>query len=111
MEEGLSSLGWNTKVLMVYRRENADIDRQQLLELNDARGVLSVWTSSNSMKSLSHRVPPGGWFRLCQGEWLVISERLKRLARAYGPARIHLSPGPANKDLYRAISLLITEEG
>jgi hypothetical protein len=72
-----------------------------------ATGVLSVWTSGNAMKSLSQRLAPATWFRLCQGEWLVISDRLKRLARAYGPSEIHLSPGPTNGDIFTAIRGLI----
>jgi hypothetical protein len=59
------------------------------------------------MKFLSQRLPPAVWFRLCQGEWLVISNRLKRLARAFGPNEIHLSPGPGNSDLFTAIRGLI----
>lgn len=106
MEDGLGNLGWNTRVLMVYRRTHADIDRQQLKELNEAQNILSVWTSANSMTSLSQRLPPSTWFRLCQGEWLVISERLKRLAFAYRPVEVHLSAGPTNNDLFNAINTL-----
>jgi len=109
MEEGLAELGWDTKVLMVYRRQNAEIDKQKLSELNAAGKVLSVWTSGNSMTALSQRLPPTTWFRLCQGEWLVISDRLRRLARAYGPAKIHLSAGPGNRDLFSAIRVLNTD--
>ncbi len=106
MEEGLAGLGWKVQVLMVYRRENAAIDKQQVEGIKESKGILSVWTSANAMKSLSQRLPPAVWFRLCQGEWLVISDRLKRLARAYGPAEIHLSPGPGNGDLFTAIRTL-----
>ena len=88
---------------MVYKPEPAELDRQALKTLVDASGVLSVWTSANAMKALSQRLPPATWFQLCQGDWLVISERLKRLARAYGPERIHLAQGPGNGDLLSAI--------
>jgi len=74
-----------------------------LAALQDASGVLSIWTSGNAMKALSQRLPPATWFQLCQGDWLVISERLKRLARAYGPARIHVASGPGNADLLSSI--------
>lgn len=106
MEEGLAGLGWNAQMLMVYKRENTDIDPRILEGLADCEGVLSVWTSANAMKSLSQRLPPATWFRLCQGEWLVISDRLKRLARAYGPTEIHMSPGPTNSDIFTAIRAL-----
>ena len=99
----LKARHWQTRMLMVYRPEPAEIDKQSLKVLQQASGVLSVWTSSNTMKALSQRLPPATWFQLCQGDWLVISERLKRLARAYGPERIHLAAGPGNAELLSAI--------
>jgi uroporphyrinogen-III synthase len=107
LKKGLSELGWMAQMLMVYRRENAVLDKQEVDRLKEAAGILSVWTSANAMKSLSQRLPPATWFRLCQGEWLVISDRLKRLARAYGPKEIHLSPGPGNSDLFTSIRGLV----
>lgn len=107
LAKGLEERGWATQMLMVYQRENAALDKQEISRLEKATGILSVWTSANGMKSLSQRLPPAVWFRLCQGEWLVISKRLKRLARAYGPNEIHLSPGPGNSDLFTAIRGLI----
>jgi uroporphyrinogen-III synthase len=103
IEEGLLGLDWIVQTLMVYTRENAELDKQALERLSEASRILSVWTSSNSMKALSQRLQPATWFQICGGEWLVISSRLKRLARAYSPTQIHLSPGPANADLFRAI--------
>jgi hypothetical protein len=91
------------ETLMVYSRDNADLDKQALARLSEAEGIFSVWTSGNAMKALSQRLPPATWFQICQGEWLVISERLKRLARAYGPTQIHLSPGPSNSDILGGI--------
>jgi len=105
--EGLESRGWTPGVVMVYESEPAKLDKSGLKSLQEATGVLCVWTSANAMKALSQRLPPAAWFRLCQGEWLVISERLKRLARAYGPARIHLSQGPGNADLLSSIRRLV----
>lgn len=107
MEDGLTRLGWKVETLMVYSRDNADLDKQALARLSEAEGIFSVWTSGNAMKALSQRLPPATWFQICQGEWLVISERLKRLARAYGPALIHLSPGPGNSDILGGIRAAI----
>jgi len=107
MEESLESLGWSVDMLMVYRREYAALDAQELQKLNGAGSVLSVWTSGNAMQSLAQRLPSATWLTLCQGDWLVISERLARLARAYGPSGIHLAPGPGNYDLYTAVKNLI----
>ena len=107
MEEGLVGLDWTVQMLMVYSRENAELDKQALESLKGARSILSVWTSGNAMKALSQRLQPATWFKICGGEWLVISGRLKRLARAYGPSQIHLSPGPTNSDLFRAIRAVV----
>jgi len=103
MEDGLTRLGWTVETLMVYSRDNADLDKQALAALGEAEGILSVWTSGNAMKALSQRLPPATWFQICRGEWLVISERLRRLARAYGSTVIHLSPGPGNSDILGGI--------
>lgn len=105
--EGLAKAGWRAKMLMVYRPEPVAVDREVLALLDDATGILSVWTSGNAMNALSQRLPPAAWFRLCQGEWLVISERLRRLARAYGPVQIHLASGPGNGAILAAIRSLL----
>ena len=94
-------------MVMVYRPEPVAVDRAALALLEDAAGILSVWTSGNAMNALSQRLPPASWFRICQGEWLVISERLRRLARAYGPTRIHLASGPGNGAILAAIRSLL----
>jgi uroporphyrinogen-III synthase len=101
--ESLGENGWRARLVMAYRPEPAELDKQELGKLAEASGVLSVWTSANAMKALSQRLQPSAWFPLCQGDWLVISDRLRRLARAYGPARIHLSTGPGNRELFSAI--------
>lgn len=105
--ESLGECGWRTRLVMAYRPEPAALDKVELSKLGEAAGVLSVWTSANSMKALSQRLQPSSWFQICQGDWLVISERLKRLARAYGPSRIHLAAGPGNQDLLSAIRSLV----
>lgn len=105
--EGLVRQGWKTCLIKVYKPEPADLDKEALAALKDASGVLSIWTSANAMKGLSQRLPPATWFQLCQGDWLVISERLRRLARAYGPARTHLCSGPGNTDLVNAVRALL----
>ncbi len=108
MEEGLVGLDWTVQTLMVYSRKNAELDKQALEGLEGAEGILSVWTSGNTMNSLSQRLRSATWFQICAGEWLVISHRLKRLARAYGPPQIHLSPSPTNGELFRAIRTVVT---
>lgn len=103
LKRGLGELGWVVRTLFVYQPSPASLDRDALAELGSAAGILSVWTSGNAMKALSQRLPPASWFRVCQGDWLVISDRLRRLARAYGPANVHLASGPGNTAILAAI--------
>jgi len=105
--EGLVELGWQARMLMVYRSEPAELDQEELALLKEAEGVLTVWTSGNAMNALSQRLPAAYWFRLCRGEWLVISERLSRLAHAFGPARVHLASGPGNGAIVATIRSLL----
>jgi uroporphyrinogen-III synthase len=106
LSEGVEELGWQAHMVMVYKAEPAVLDKPALQKLKEASGTLAVWTSANAMNALSRRLPPGIWFQLCRGDWLVISERLRRLARAYGPSRIHLAQGPGNAELLAAIRAL-----
>jgi uroporphyrinogen-III synthase len=105
--DGLTARGWRARLLPVYRPVPVEIDRAALQKLGEASSLLSVWTSGNAMAALAQRLPPASWFRICQGEWLVISERLRRLARAYGPAEIHLASGPGNAAIVSAIRSLL----
>jgi uroporphyrinogen-III synthase len=107
LAQGLSELGWQTRTIMVYRAQPAPLNKSELDKLTQAKNLLSVWTSANVMKALSQRLPPAAWFRICQGEWLVISGRLQRLARAYGPARIHLAAGPGNAAIVTTVRSLV----
>jgi uroporphyrinogen-III synthase len=107
LANGLSELGWQTRTIMVYRAEPAPLNKSELDKLAQADKLLSVWTSANVMKALSQRLPPAAWFRVCQGEWLVISGRLQRLARAYGPARVHLAGGPDNAAIVTTVRSLV----
>lgn len=105
--DGLAQLGWNPSFIMVYKSKPAELDPDRLAALKEAAGLLSVWTSGNAMTALAQRLPPAAWFRICQGDWLVISQRLQRLARAYGPSRIHVAAGPGNAAIVAAIRTLL----
>lgn len=107
LASGLTELGWKTALISVYRAEPAPLAREQIDRIRAAKSLLSVWTSANTIKSLSQRLPTAAWFKVCQGEWLVISERLQRLARAYGPARVHLAGGPDNASIVAALRGLL----
>ncbi len=105
--DGLTARGWQARLLAAYRSITVEIDRAALEQLGEASSLLSVWTSGNAMAALAQRLPPASWFHICRGEWLVISERLRRLARAYGPAEIHLAGGPGNGAIVSAIRSLL----
>ena len=107
LAEGLATLGWQVNMLWAYRAEPAPLPTDELAQLQQARKVLSVWTSGNTLKALSQRLPTAAWFRVCQGPWVVISERLERLARAYGPERIERARGPDNAAIVAAVRLLL----
>jgi len=108
--EGLTDQGWQAKMLMVYRSEPAELDTSALELMDEAAGLVVVWTSSNAMNALSQRLPSATWLRLCQGDWLVISHRLENLARAYGPTRIHLADGPGNGAILESIRSLLSAD-
>ena len=81
--------------------------QREIARLRHAPHVLSIWTSGNTLKALSQRLPTAAWFRVCQGPWVVISERLERLARAYGPPRIERARGPDNAAIVAAVRALL----
>ena len=107
LADALQEQGRSVHTVMVYRAEPAGIDRDALGRLDSAGSLLSIWTSANAMNALSQRLPPATWFRVCQGDWLVISDRLLRLARAYGPPRIHRAGGPGNDAISTAVRSLL----
>lgn len=105
--EKLAELGWAARPLWVYERQAAEIRPEAVEAIERADRLLTVFTSADAMNSLSQRLRPAAWFAVCRGEWLVVSERLQRLARAFGPAAIHVSAGPRNADLTTAIRSII----
>lgn len=107
LSDELLARGYASHMMMVYERRPVDLAPAALARLHNADHILSVWTSANAMQSLAQRMPGIGWSRICQGEWLVISERLERLARAFHPARIHRAAGPSNAELVAAVQKLV----
>jgi uroporphyrinogen-III synthase len=107
LAQSLEALGWNVLMLWVYERHPADLDKEAVDAIRQAGKTLSVWTSANAMNTLSQRLPPAAWFQVCQGEWVVISKRLRKLARAFGPSKIHLAPGPGNAEILCGIRAVI----
>lgn len=106
IKEGLQVLGYSVHTLMVYENKPAALDVAAVSKIDQARCILALWTSANAMTSLFQRLPAHCWHQLCQGEWMVISDRLMRIARAYNPAKIHTTLGPANEDIAAAVRAL-----
>jgi len=104
--EGLQAQGYEPHMLMVYGRKSTELAPSDISAVTNADSLLAVWTSANTINSLSQRLPARCWSRLCRSQWLVISERLQRVARAFGPPQIHLSAGPTNSDIVTAIKAL-----
>ena len=100
-------LGWRVHMLWAYRAEPAPLAADEIARLRHAHHVLSVCTSGNTLKALSQRLPTAAWFRVCQGPWVVISERLERLARAYGPPQIARARAPDNAAIVAAVRALL----
>lgn len=108
LQASLIESGWDARPAWVYDRLADDISAAAVEQICQADQLLSVWTSGKAMESLSQRLPPSAWYAICRGEWLVMSERLQRLARAYGPAAVHLSGGPGNADLAASVRSLVS---
>lgn len=105
--ERLADYGWSPRPLWVYERKPAEIRPDTVEAIGNADRLLTVFTSEDAMNSLAQRLPPATWYAICRGDWLVISERLRRVARAFGPPEIHLAKGPRNAELASAIRSLI----
>ena len=106
LSEGLQLLGYEPYMLMVYGSKPAALDPGAIAAVEHAQALLAVWTSANSMNALSQRLPAHCWSQLCRAEWLVISERLRRVACGFNPKQVHLADGPTNSDIVSAIEAL-----
>lgn len=103
LSEGLQAQGYEPQMLMVYGRRATKIPSSTIAAIERADALLTIWTSANTMDAFSRRLPTSCWSRLCRSDWLVISERLRRAARAFSPRHIYLAGGPANADILAAI--------
>lgn len=106
LREGLATLGFEPRMLMVYEREPAKLEPAAIEAIEQTESLLVVWTSANAMKELQRRLPVDCWNRVRQAEWLVISDRLAAVAQSFNPARVHLAAGPSNAAIVRAIEAL-----
>jgi uroporphyrinogen-III synthase len=106
LRQGLEDQGYDPRMFMVYERRPALLEEETITAIEEAPTLLAVWTSVNTMNAMHQRLPSRCWYRLAQAEWLVISERLVRVGRAFSPSKIHLSNGPTNGDILSMIQSL-----
>lgn len=106
LREGLATLGFEPRMLMVYEREPAKLEPAAIEAIEQTESLLVVWSSANAMKELQRRLPVDCWNRVLRAEWLVISDRLAALAQSFNPARVHLAAGPSNAAIAHAIQAL-----
>ena len=109
LKEGLTELGFETHFLMVYERKAAALAADAIEQIERSASLLAIWTSAGAIDSMHRRLPATCWYRLCRAEWLVISDRLRRIARAYSPKAIHLAAGPSNRDIHAAVQALAAD--
>jgi len=114
IKESLQAIGYTVHTLIVYQSQPAELDVAAVSRIEraieQAGLILVLWTSANAMTALSERLPAHCWRKLCEGEWLVISDRLAQLARSSNPARIHTTRGPANEEIAAAVQALIASQ-
>jgi uroporphyrinogen-III synthase len=107
---GLQQRGIAAERMLVYERRAATVSKKVQNQLEQSSHVLSVWTSADAMQQLSNGLSAAAWRKVCAGEWLVISPRLAQIAAdkvaADRSSRVHLSAGPGNEELARAIRKL-----
>ncbi len=106
--EGLRRLGYRPHLLLVYERKPAELDKRVVESLRHAESVLSVWTSADAIRSLCQRLPPdiivdNVHHKVREGDWVVISERLARVASSFHTAEVSVAAGPTNADIAAAV--------
>jgi uroporphyrinogen-III synthase len=107
LRRGLSELGWQVRVLHVYRRQLLDPGAEQVQALLASTAIISVWTSENAMRALADSVPPAAWRRVLDGAGVVTSGRLRQCLASLGLANVSVARAPDNESIYRAVLELI----
>ena len=67
--------------------------------LEQARGVLSIWTSGYALQHLLQVLSPAAQRQVLDGIVILPSQRLQALAQALGGADVRLSDGASNDAL------------
>jgi uroporphyrinogen-III synthase len=110
LAEGLEALGWSVTLAMVYERVSLSPSRAQLNELESAGTLLSVWTSVAAIDLAREALAEELWGKIISSPVVVISGRIQQHLEHLGAARIELTDGPGNPDIYEAVARLVTEQ-
>ena len=104
---GLQEIGWEVQFAHVYRTVAIEPDNNIIENILKSRQVLSVWTSANALKLLSKTLDANAWAKICQGDFLVTSARLAKIAQDHAPENIYVTDGPGNDAIRNCIAQLI----
>ncbi len=108
IQEGLQAMGWQVRLVPVYRREPVDPDPLAITELERAEGVLSIWTSGTALEYLLSKLSAGAGRQVRAGTAIVVAERLVERAKALGFGDVRLAASASNSALLEAVHEVIT---
>jgi uroporphyrinogen-III synthase len=103
LEKGLTTLGWDVTMAMVYERIPLRPSNQQVETLADSGDLLSVWTSVSSLELAEKFLPGAVWDKILKAPVLVISARIQHYLQHKGAVDVELADGPGNPDLLSSI--------
>jgi uroporphyrinogen-III synthase len=103
LRDGLEKLGWDVRMAFVYRRVELDVPDDLARQLEQAGGVISVWTSASAIRLLAEKLPKAAWKKICDGVCVTISLRLKVSLEASGARSVYVTDGPGNDALSECI--------
>ena len=103
LAEGLSDMGWEVFKAMVYERVPLQPGAEQVNEILDCAGLLSVWTSISALELAREQLPAAAWEKILSAPLLVISLRLQQHLHQLGASRVELANGPGNVELFKSI--------
>lgn len=107
IQRGLESMGWQVRMVPVYQRKLQDPEPSAMKALESAEGVVSVWTSGTALEHLMGCLSEPAQRRVRAGVSIVVSERLKTLAREQGCSDVRLAGGASNGELLKAVHEVI----
>ena len=104
---GLQEAGWDVEFAHVYRAVPIEPEKKDVEAIMRSRKILSVWTSANALQQLSEKLDLRAWGRVCEGDFLVTSARLEKIAQDFSGGNIYMTDGPGNDAIRNRIVQLI----